>query len=65
MLLFTISKKCLGLDIPGGAVIHQLFAIKLFRNNADHPSEYKITAEDARLGLASIAYLVQWKNSKS
>ncbi|MGA2522520.1 MAG: hypothetical protein ABSF65_00035 [Candidatus Bathyarchaeia archaeon] len=46
------------------AVIYQLFSLKWFRNNADHPSRYQITAEDARIGLASIAYLMQWKLTK-
>lgn len=48
-------------DIAGEAAIFQLFSLKIFRNSADHPSEYIITAEDARLGLASISYLIQWK----
>jgi hypothetical protein len=57
-LLDAARKTC---DIPGEAAIYQLSCVKLFRNNADHASEYQITAEDARLGLASIAYLIQWK----
>lgn len=57
-LLDDARKTC---DIPGEAAIYQLFCLKLFRNTADHPSEYKITAEDARLGLASITYLTQRK----
>jgi hypothetical protein len=51
-------------DVPGEAAIYQLFSLKIFRNNADHPSTYQITAEDGRLGLASISYLIQWKLSK-
>ena len=42
------------------AVIYQLFSLKLLMSNIDHFSEYNISAEDARLGLASITYLLQW-----
>jgi hypothetical protein len=49
---------------PNEAVVYQLFSLKWFRNNADHPSKYQITAEDARMGLDSIAYLVQLKISQ-
>ena len=42
---------------PQEALLHQLFSLKWFRNKADHPSEYKITAEDVRLGLTTILYL--------
>jgi len=47
------------------AVIYQLFSLKWFRNSVDHPSEYKITAEDVRLGLSSLAYLLQWSLRKN
>lgn len=50
---------------PEEAIVHQLFSLKWFRNKADHPSEYEITANDTRLGLASIAYLLQWKFAPS
>jgi hypothetical protein len=46
---------------PEEVVVYQLFSLKWFRNKADHPSEYEITADDARLGLVAIAYLLQWK----
>lgn len=42
---------------PKEALLYELFSIKWFRNKADHPSEYKITGEDVRLGLISIIYL--------
>jgi hypothetical protein len=38
--------------------IYQLYSLKWFRNKADHPSEYKLTAEDARLALISLDYLI-------
>jgi len=43
---------------PQEALIYELFSMKWFRNKADHPSEYKITGEDVRLGLISIVYLI-------
>lgn len=52
-------------DTSGEAAIYQLFSLRIFRNSADHPSKYAITAEDARLGLASILYLLQWTKSGS
>jgi len=42
---------------PEEALLYQLFSLKWFRNKAFHPSEYKITGEDVRLGLISIVYL--------
>lgn len=45
--------------IPEEALVHLLFSLKWFRNMADHPSVYEISGEDVRLGLASIAYLLQ------
>lgn len=44
---------------PQEALIHELYSMKWFRNKADHPSEYKITGEDVRLGLISIVYLIR------
>jgi hypothetical protein len=46
-------------NMPEEAMVHQLFSMKWFRNKADHPSAYEITGEDARLGLASVTYLLQ------
>lgn len=43
--------------IPEETVIFQLFSLKWLRNRVDHPSEYKTTGEDVRLGLISIMYL--------
>lgn len=43
---------------PQEALIYELYSMKWFRNKADHPSEYKITGEDVRLGLISIVYLI-------
>lgn len=42
---------------PDEAILYQLFSLKWFRNIASHPSEYKITGEDVRLGLTIILYL--------
>ena len=42
--------------IPEETIIFQLFSLKWLRNSVDHPSEYKITGEDVRLGLISIIY---------
>jgi hypothetical protein len=39
------------------ALVYQLYSLKWFRNKADHPSKYNITAEDIKLGLISIIYL--------
>jgi hypothetical protein len=44
--------------IPLEVLVYQLFSLKWFRNVADHVSEYKITAEDARIGLTSVIYLL-------
>jgi hypothetical protein len=49
---------------PYEASIYQLFSLKWFRNTVNHPSEYKITADDARLGLVSIAFLLDWELRK-
>jgi hypothetical protein len=46
-------------EYPEEALLHQLFSLKWFRNVANHPSVYEITAEDVRLGLASIIYLLR------
>jgi hypothetical protein len=43
---------------PEEALVHQLFSLKWFRNKAGHPSKYKITGEDVRLGLMSVVYLI-------
>ncbi len=43
---------------PEEVVMHQLFSLKWFRNIADHPSTYEINAEDVRMGLMSIIYIV-------
>lgn len=44
--------------IPEETIVYQLFSLKWLRNRADHPSEYKITGEDARIGLTSLMYLL-------
>jgi hypothetical protein len=44
--------------IPEETIIFQLFSLKWLRNRVDHPSEYKITGEDVRLGLISIMYIL-------
>jgi hypothetical protein len=49
--------------IPEETMIYQLFSLKWLRNRASHPSEYKITGDDVRLGLVSIMYLLQLANS--
>jgi len=45
-------------NIPEETIVFQLFSLKWLRNRVDHPSEYKITGEDVRLGLVSIMYLL-------
>ena len=42
--------------IPEETLVFQLFSLKWLRNRVDHPSKYKITGEDVRLGLTSIIY---------
>jgi hypothetical protein len=54
--LLAMSKK--NKKIPEEALAYQLFSLKWFRNEATHPSEYKITGEEVRLGLVSIVYLL-------
>jgi len=49
--------------IPEETLVFQLFSLKWLRNRVDHPSEYKITGEDVRLGLVSIMYLLHRTNS--
>ena len=49
-------------EIPE-TLMFQLFSLKWLRNKAYHPSEYKITGEDVRLGLVSIMYLLHRTNS--
>ena len=44
--------------IPEETLIFQLFSLKWLRNRVGHPSEYKITGEDVRLGLISIMYIL-------
>jgi len=50
-------------NMPEETIIFQLFSLKWLRNSVDHPSEYKITGEDVRLGLVSIIYLLHQTNS--
>jgi hypothetical protein len=45
-------------EIPKEPFIFQLYSLKWFRNQVDHPSEYQITGEDIRMGLVSIIYLL-------
>lgn len=49
--------------IPEETLVYQLFSLKWLRNAVAHPSEYRITGEDVRLGLVSIMYLLQQTNS--
>ena len=49
--------------IPEETLVYQLFSLKWLRNTVAHPSEYRITGEDVRLGLVSIMYLLQQTNS--
>jgi len=44
--------------VPEETLVYQLFSLKWLRNRVDHPSEYEITGEDVRLGLASIMYIL-------
>ena len=44
--------------IPEETLIFQLFSLKWLRNRVGHPSEYKITGEDVRLGLISVMYIL-------
>jgi len=48
--------------IPEETLIFQLFSLKWLRNKVDHPSDYKITGEDVRLGLVSIMYILYQTN---
>ncbi len=48
---------------PEEMLVFQLFSLKWLRNKAAHPSEYKITGEDVRLGLMSVLYVFHQAHS--
>lgn len=50
---------------PEEVLVHQLYSLKWFRNKADHPTEYEVTAEDVRLGLISIVYVLRQTCSRN